>query len=199
MPPITITLNPPANRSFTLFDSFQDLSDEELSEIVVQCRSATAAFFAELSDRQKPWDDYMLEHHCETIQQHANRINGAGLTTEYTDQLRDVHTFLADPSDAQAEHKGQTVARHFLWLVSRVMGWSYALLILCALGRNRVQRLDEDQRVKIVKFISKWRGSLYCWELGEKAIEYRLDQICMVIHCIITSTKPSQVSQSSRH
>jgi hypothetical protein len=47
------------------------------------------------------------------------------------------------------------------------------------LGKHRVQKLDEDQRVKLIKHISKHRDSLFCRRLEDKAIQDDLHQICM--------------------
>lgn len=71
------------------------------------------------------------------------------------------------------------MARQYLWLISRVVGWSYALLILCALGKHRIQRLDEDQRVKLIKYINKRRSSLFCPKLEDPATQCNLHQIRM--------------------
>ncbi|KAL8912015.1 MAG: hypothetical protein Q9171_002928 [Xanthocarpia ochracea] len=153
MSSITIDFGTPSNRSFQWFDNLEGLTSEELDEIVIQCRSATAAFLTELTDRRRPWRDCALEDYCDLLQQDAKHVNKKGLTKEHKHQLQGVYTFLADLGDNQTERNEKKVVRHFLWLISRVIGWSYALLILCALGKNKVEKLDEDQRVKITKFI----------------------------------------------
>lgn len=179
MPPITITFSTPANLDFRWFDNLEGLTTEELDEIVIQCRSATAAFLIELTDRRRPWRDYALEDYCDILQQTANRINKKGLTKEQELQLQGVYTYLADSGDTQAERNDKKVARHFLWLISRVIGWSYALLTLCALGKNKVEKLNEDQRVKITRFIIQFRGSLFCSSLEEMSMTCELNQIRM--------------------
>jgi len=177
MSQITIAFGTPANRSFRWFDTFEGLTTEELDEIIIQCRSATAAFLTELVDRRRPWTDCALEDYYVILQRNANRIDKKGLTKEHKLQLHGVHTILADPGDTQPERNEKKVARHFLWLISRVIGWSYALLTLCALGKNKVEKLDEDQRVKIIKFIIQRRGSLFCSSLEEMSMTCKLDQI----------------------
>jgi hypothetical protein len=57
MSPISITFSTPTNPRFQWFDSLKDLIDEELDEIAIYYRSATAAIFTELSDRRNPWKD----------------------------------------------------------------------------------------------------------------------------------------------
>lgn len=54
MSPISITFGTSTNPRFQWFDSLKGLADEELDEIAVHCRSATAAIFTELSDRRNP-------------------------------------------------------------------------------------------------------------------------------------------------
>ena len=178
MSPISITFDTPTNPRFQWFDSLKDLADEELDEIAVHCRSATAAIFTELSDRRNPWKDQTLEGYHDMLHKIANQINRKGLTNENELYLNNLHTYLAGPDDARNEIK---VVRQFLWLVSRVIGWSYALLILCALGKHRLQKLDEDRRVKLVKHITQHRGSLFCPVLEDKAVRCNLHQIRMTI------------------
>jgi len=174
---ITITFGTLANRDFRWFDNLEDLTTEELDEIAIQCRSATAAFLTELTDRRRPWTDCALEEYYVILQRDANHIKKKGLTQEHELRLQGVYTFLADPGDTQTERNEKKAARHFLWLISRVIGWSYALLTLCALGKNKVEKLDEDQRVKITKFIIQRRGSLFCSSLEERSVTCNLDQI----------------------
>ena len=177
MSPITIAFSTLANRDFRWFDNLQGLTTEELNEFIIQCRSATAAFLTELTDRQRPWKDSILEDYCDKLQRGANRINKKGLTKEHKLQLQEVHKLLAEPGDTQTERQSKIIARQFLWLISRVVGWSYALLTLCALGKNKVERMDEDQRVKIIKFIIQCRRSLFCLSLEEMSITCNLGQI----------------------
>jgi len=194
MSPISITFGTPTNPSFQWYDSFKDLADEELEEIVIHCRSATAAFFTELSDRRKPWKDRTLEDFHDMLLENAIRINRRGLTDEHEGYLKNLYPFLADPGDAQIERNETKVARQYLWLVSRVIGWSYALLILCALGKHRLQKLDEDRRVKLVKYITQHRDSLFCPKLADKAFRCKLHHIHMNLPLyILISIEPSQM------
>ena len=194
MSPISITFGTPTNPSFQWYDSFKGLADEELEEIVVHCRSATAAFFTELSDRRKPWKDRTLEEYHDMLLENADRINRRGLTDEHKGYLKNLYLYLADPGDAQIERNDTKVARQYLWLISKAIGWSYALLILCTLGKHRLQRLDEDRRVKLVKHITQHRDSLFCPKLKDKAIRCELHQIRMNLPLyIVISIELSQV------
>ncbi len=100
MSPISITFGTPTNPSFQWYESFKDLADEELEEIVVHCRSATAAFFTELTDRRKPWKNQTLEDYHDMLLENANRINTRSLTDEHEDYLKNLYSFLADSRDA---------------------------------------------------------------------------------------------------
>ena len=68
MSPISITFGTPTTK-FQWFDSFKGLTDEELDEIAVHCRSSTAAIFTELSDRRNPWKDRTLEDYHNKLQE----------------------------------------------------------------------------------------------------------------------------------
>lgn len=176
MSPINIIFRTPTNPNFTWLDNFKGVEDQELDEIAIHCRSATAAIFTELSDRRNPWKDRTLEDYQAMLLKNAHQINEEGLTYEHEVYLDNLYTYLAGPGDARNEVK---MVRHFLWLVSRVMDWSYALLLLCTLGKHRLQKLDEDRRVKLIKYITQDRDSLSCPTLKDRAIQCRLHQICM--------------------
>jgi len=194
MSSISITFGTPTNPKFQWFDDLKGLTDEELDEIVIHCRSATAAFFTELSDRRQPWKDRKVEAYYDMLLKNANHINRRGLTNEHKGYLNNLYTLLADPSDAQTERNDMKVARQYLWLVSRVIGWSYALLILCALGKHKIQKLDEDQRIKLFKHITQHRDSLFCSKLKDKAVPCNLHEIRMNIpRYIVISTELSQI------
>ncbi len=176
MSPIRITFGTPTTPEFQWFDSFKGLTEEELDEIVIHCRSATAASFAELSDRRDPWEDRTLEGYYDGLLNTANQIKRRGLTREEELDSKELHTYLAGPDDARNEIK---MVRKFLWLVSRVIGWSYALLLHCTLGKHKLQKLDEDRRVKLVKYIIRHRDSLFCPKLEDQATRCNFHQIRM--------------------
>ena len=179
----SINFSTPGKPNLRWFDSLKDLTDKELNAIAIQSRSATAAVFSELSDRSNPWQDQTLEAYHKKLLENADQINREGLTKEHETYL---NTYLVGLSDARNEIK---VLKQFLWLISRVIGWPYALLLLCALGIHKLQRLDEDQRTKLVKYIAQHRDSLFCPILHEKAVCCKLHRICMNLpFCISVST-----------
>lgn len=197
----SIIFSTPTNPKFQWFDSFKDLTDKELNEIAIHCRSATAALFTELSDRRRPWKDQKLEDYQDILLKKANQINEKGLTNEHEHYLNQLYTFLADPDDAQTERNEIKIARQYLWLVSRVIGWSYVLLIFYTLGKDKLQKLDEDRRTKLVKHIVQNRDSLSCPRLGEQATHCNLCQIRMTLpplHCFV-SKDLSQMSKPTFH
>lgn len=179
MSPISITFRTPTNPEFKWFNSFEGLTDEELEEIAVHCRSATAAFFTELSDRRTARKDRTVESYHDMLLGNAEGINRKGFTDDHKLCLNNLYTFLADPVGAQTERDDNKLARQHLWLVSRVMDWSYALLILCALGKNKLHKLNEDQRIKLIKHIAQHPDSLFYPKLKDKAIQCNLHQIYM--------------------
>ena len=179
MSPISITFDTSINSCFQWYDSFKGLADKELEEIVVHCRSATTVFFIELSNRRKLWKNRTLENYHDMLLKNVNRINRRGLIDEHEGYLKNLYSFLADSKDAQIERNETKVARQYLWLVSRVIGWFYALLILCALSKHRLQKLDEDQRVKLVKYITQHRDFLFCSKLANKVFRCKLHHIRM--------------------
>lgn len=49
-------------------DSLRGLREEEIEEILIHLHGALAAFFAELTDRNRPWEDSTPEDYCNKLQ-----------------------------------------------------------------------------------------------------------------------------------
>ncbi|KAL9119550.1 MAG: hypothetical protein Q9187_003895 [Circinaria calcarea] len=157
MSPISITFTTPTVSGLAWTDSFKDLRDEEIEDIIVHCRFATASFEAELSDRCEPRKDRALEDHYDTLFATAKTFNESGLTKEHNSCLDDLSSSLRESKeDAQNKHHTAKAATQYLWCISRVLGWSYALLIFCALSKSNVQKLPQDHRVKLIKRMNQY-------------------------------------------
>ena len=122
---------------------------------------------------------YEKEHEdcCATICESAETINSIGVSEIQEKHLNTFDLYLTGRKNAPEERKQFKTARQYLWLVSRELGWPFALLILCALGRWRLQNLFDEQRAKILKYVAHNSSSLRCPRLKEKAIQCNLQQI----------------------
>lgn len=178
MPTINITFNTPRVPSFKWYESHERLTIQELNELVIQCRSATAAFSTELNDRHfpSPQDEETRARH-QSLGQTAEQINHQGLGKAHLINMQGLYGMLDDPQ-GQAERTPSRLARHFIWLVSRILGWPYALLVLCTFGREIIRKLNESQRARIITHIFDNRNSLFCQPLQDQATSCNLDQIC---------------------
>ena len=176
MSSISIVFGTPTNPNFEWYDGFKDVTDDELDEIAIYCRSATAAVVTELSDRRNPWTDRTLADYQETLLENATLINIKGLTNEHEGYLDNLYGYLAGPGNARNEVK---IARQFLWLISKVTDWAQALLVLCTLGKHKLQKIDEDRRVKLVEYVVQHRDRLFCPLLKDEAVRCNLQQIRM--------------------
>ena len=179
MSSLRIAFDASTKSDFRWFDSFEGLKDEELEGFAIQCRNAAIAFINELSHRRNPRRDYILEQYHDRLLANADRINSRGLDDDDEVDLKNSSTYLADSREVQTQRSEERLARQYLWLVSRVIGSSYTLLILRALGKHRVHKLGENQRVKLMKYIIQHRRSLSCPRLRDKAIEYNLQDLRM--------------------
>ena len=153
MSPISITFTTPTNPEFKRLDSLRGLREEEIEEIIIQLHGALAAFSAELTDRNRPWEDSTSDY-CNRLQKKANEINRCGLPEKYKLSMDLLPTSPMALGNGQPDRQDAKIARQFLLLVSRVMGWAFALLILVTLDKTTVLQLNEDQRVRILKQIS---------------------------------------------
>lgn len=161
MSPITITFSTSTVPGFEWIDSFKDLEDKAIEEILVYCRIATAAFEDELSHRRIPKADLAFENYCDMIRNQADIIRTTGLNATHHKSLNyELPPFLSHES----KHHTLEAAKQFLWFVSRVLDRSYSLLIFCAL-RKTIARLSQVQRAKLIKHMNQDRDLLFCQEL----------------------------------
>ena len=162
MSPIQVIFTTPRHPGFSWSDEVKGLENQEIEDFITILRCALAAFSAELTDRGGPPTDLLLESYKEKIRLTANQINAEGLTEPQERQLADVTSHVSQADLPQAEGKKVKAGRRYLRLISDVVGWHYALLVMCALGKHKVERIDENQRIRILKYIAKDRESLYC-------------------------------------
>ena len=189
-PPVGITFSTQDVSQSTWLDNLRKVKEEDISELIIYCRFTIYSLEAELSDRPIAQEDNTLSTYFDTIQSQAQQINASNFVPEKQD-LNDYGPFLAqEPSDSCDIE----AARLFLWLVSRIMGWSHALLILHSLGKHKLKRLSEGRRVKLIKFMREKGESLFCPKLQEEAKNLGLTEQSMTpAPYVIELTKPVQV------
>ena len=180
MSQINITIITPMRPGLKWYDSFKSLGDQEIEEIIVHLRSALAAFHADLADRREPLEEWTLDEYQDMIIKKAKVLKKNGLVKEHERDLSSLDALLASKDEGQTER-----LRQYLWLISSVVGSSYVLLIVCALGKSRLMKMDEYQRVKLIKFIVSHQEQLFCEELEMEAIERKLDQIRECTACLL--------------
>ena len=192
MSSIDITFATPTHPELRWSDSFEGLEEEEIEELVNNLRVALAAFSAELTDRRKPETDRKFEKYKQKLQETAKQINEQGLTKAHEEHLGSLKLILAQAGSAQGERKeskNSKAGRQYLWLISNVIGWPYVLLFFCALGKHKVERINEDQRVKLLKYIVNRRESLFCRRLEDRTIQFRSQEermsLISILSCVL--------------
>lgn len=90
MSPVNITFNTPSVPSFRWYESHERLTIQELNELVMQCRGATAAFSTELNNRHCPHKED--EEACyQRLEQTAKCINYQGLQKAHTINMQGLY------------------------------------------------------------------------------------------------------------
>ena len=84
----------------------------------------------------------------------------------FLEALRSGHI---DSSQTRATRKGGAIYEQLLWLISRVAGPAYVLLLICSVTRRTVERLNSFQSAILVKRIVQCYDSLSSRALEEKA------------------------------
>lgn len=203
---IDITLATPTHPGTNWLDSLEGLEKEEIEELITILRGALAALSAELTDRREPSTDRALEDYKEKLQKIAKQINKQGLTETHEGDLDNLKISLAQAGSAQVEREESQPSKagqQYLRFISNVIGWPYALLIFCALGKHKVERINEVQRVKLLKYVAEHRKLLFCRQLEDRAVQFRCQEkrmnltsifSCVLKHCRYQS-RPSTYSR----
>ncbi|KAL9120183.1 MAG: hypothetical protein Q9187_003262 [Circinaria calcarea] len=177
VPPSTtsVTLSTSTRSSIQWVYGLDDVTDEEIKELALQCRTAAYALETELAGRRSPQDDQLLIKYCNSLQSNARQITkSCTLSKEHRQQLEGTNSFIQIMiGNTTLDHYELKIARDFVWLISRWLGWPFALLVICSLGKNKLRKMNDAHRVKILKYIST-NGALSCDVLNKKARELGL-------------------------
>ena len=153
------------------------LSDNEVRAMMICSRWATIALSVEKMDRISNEGHPDLDTCCGLLSEHAHRIKGADLALAQAQeaQLQDLNRLLRCPNS----RRGEALVQSYLCFVSMVLGWPYALLIFCALGKSRLLRASHYTLVGIVQHACKISVYLVHGLFGKEVIQYAFDQVQM--------------------
>lgn len=182
MCPAHIAFSTPKKPKFTWTDTFEDLENAELEQLIIECRGALHSLEAELAARQNPRVDTKLEDCYARLQEKVRTINNMGsLSNKDRASLEEAGTFLEalrsghiDSSQTRETRRVGAMYEQLLWLISRVAGPAYALLLICSVARRTVERLNSFQSAILVKRVARYCDSLSSRALEEKANEFSL-------------------------
>lgn len=167
---------------FTWTDTFEDVENAELKQLIIKCRDTLHSLKAELAARQNPWVDTKLEDCYARLQKKAQTIkNMRALSNKNRVSLKKAGTFLKalrsdhiNSSQTCETCKSGAIYEQLLWLISRVADPAYALLLICSVTRCTVKRLNSFQSAVLVKCMAQYYNSLSNCALEEKANEFDL-------------------------
>lgn len=192
-----VTFSIPGKGNTKWVDGYEDVSEVELKELIIECSIALASLQDEFSRRLGPKKHDEKERkglaalqYCQkNLEMCARRIQHDGLSLDDLKQLTNGTTGEVE-NEAQTQHNrslevikvglGHKVQKsrdpiaidsydEFLWLVSTVVSPALALLVKCSFGTNRVKVLDFAQKAKLVRYIKQKKDELFCAKLEEAA------------------------------
>jgi len=182
MCPVYVAFSTPKKPIFNWTDTFKDIKDPELEELIIECRGALHSLEAELADRQNPQVNTTLNECYTRLENTVRTINESG-TLDKRDRacLKKECTSLEALKSGQI-HSSQTrktrwnggIYEQTLWLTSRIVGPAYALLLICGMTRRIVQRMTSSQSAILVKYMAQNYDSLSSRALEAKAVEFGL-------------------------
>ena len=167
-------------RKFSWTDTFEDIENAELEQLIIECRFALHSLTAELAARQKPRVDTTLEDCYAKLQEKASVLHTMGaLKDKDRASLEEARTSLEalgsghiNSSQTRETRKGGAGYEQLLWLISRVACPACALLLICSVTRRIVERLNSSQSAILTKCIAQ--HSLSSRALEEKANDFGL-------------------------
>ncbi|KAL8781521.1 MAG: hypothetical protein Q9213_005970 [Squamulea squamosa] len=190
MSPISILFSTDDRPKFNWFENHKALKTTELNELVILCRGATAAFSAELTRRSKQSTDRSLEAQLRKLQQIAETIREHGVQDVQEaaklvkpkwyskfgpEWVQESYNALRDPTSACVEPNASRLARHYIWLVSRILGWAHALLILFTFGFDFLRKLNELHRAELLTYLVKHCNGLLCIDANPRGQKRKHD------------------------
>lgn len=187
---IDITLTSSTHSEFHWLNSFKSLEEKDIEKTILILRDALTVFSAKLTDRRKSWTNQALEINKKKIQKTVKHINEQGLTEMHEVNLNSLKLSLTQAECAQTERKESKPSkaeRQYLWLIPSVIDWPYCLLIICVLDKHKIKRINEDQRVKLLKYIVKHRKSLFCCKLEERISQFQKNCVILlsILSCVL--------------
>lgn len=177
-----VAFSTPNKSHFAWTDSFEDVGNVELEQLIIECRCALHSLEAELAARQKPRAETNLEDCYRRLQEKVRTIKDLGVLG-YKDRasLEEAGIFLEtlrvgqiDSSQTRKTRKAGAMYQQLLWLVSTVAGPAYSLLLICGLARRHVERLNSLQSAILIKRIAQTSDSLSSPVLEKQAERFGL-------------------------
>ncbi|KAL9005958.1 MAG: hypothetical protein Q9188_001287 [Gyalolechia gomerana] len=168
---------------FTWIDTFEDVETADLEALIVECRTALQILQVELDARPNPQvdTDPELKDCYESIREKADNIKHMGLSKMdevYLERAGDCLSMLrsghVDSSLTRETRPHGHVYQQLLWLVFKVAGPAYALLLICCVRKRKVERLNSIQIPKLAIHVARHRDLLSTHVLDEKAKEVGL-------------------------
>lgn len=190
-----VTFSIPGKGNIKWVEGYEDVSELEVKELIVECSIALASLQDEFSCRlglkkhdEKERKGLAALQYCENnLEKCARRIQREGLSLDDLKQITNEPTGEVE-NEAQTQHNrslevikvglGHKVQKprdstaidtydEFLWLVSTVVSPALALLVKCSFGTNRVKALDFAHKAKLVKYVKQKKDELFCAKLEE--------------------------------
>lgn len=175
----------PGKAHFTWARGFDGVDDVEIKELITESTYALGLLQHELSLRQQsspPTEpDPKLEYCYEKLKRSAQRLKD-GVSFDDLDQLtnrpqasdRSIEVIRLGLTKLQPKSRDQWSRDTYdevLWLVSRLISPSHALLVKCSFGKNRVTGLDIGGRAKLIQYVKQNQDSLFCPAIQKRVIE----------------------------
>ena len=125
------------------------------------------------------------------------------MTETHKGYLESLGSYLAQADCAQVEHKESKIGkatRQYLWLISKAIGWPWVRFIWYALGKYKVEHLNQGQYIKLVKYIAQHRELFVCRRLEDRVVQYQFQERYMNPYInIVACSKISQIPKPIIH
>ncbi|KAI1382613.1 uncharacterized protein F4822DRAFT_435289 [Hypoxylon trugodes] len=154
-------------QSSPLWTSYGELNNEEIEGLIIESQHLTELLQAELRLRGAGVAEDFIQGR--DVRRKAENIQKYGLTSSDRELIADAnHLGMAVIRGGlnSAKH-GLTQWKHIsytklIWLVANVTTSAHALLLVIALGKNRLEKINLMERSRLVSFIKQHETTLLC-------------------------------------
>lgn len=154
-----------AKKNFTWIDGLEDVTNEDITELIFHCEWSIAALVAECSKRKRASTEPEESlNHFKVIEENAEAVHkDDGLNKKQKslwDKNRPYLIQLHCNRPVQGERYSHRICRQLCLQIQRWTNWTLTILLLISFGRENIYKIHISQAVQLAQLINAHQESL---------------------------------------